>query len=150
MLLTPTLALRFAASLAMTGDNLLPFSFPAVSRKTSHSRIRRRTPHLGWRRDAAFNGRPAAFGLPGTKPLARKVDEAADALRTERALSGKTVVRGYAETRHRAKSWNCERRAVARIEATTPGLDIRFVVTNLDLYCAPGQAENLRPRSRRC
>ena len=32
-MLTPTLALRFAASLAMTGDNLLPFSFPAVSRE---------------------------------------------------------------------------------------------------------------------
>ena len=59
----------------------------------------------------------------------------------------------YAETRHRAKSWNRERRAVARIEATTLGLDIRFVVTNLEhgspewlydsLYCARGQAENL-------
>ncbi len=46
-----------------------------------------------------------------------------------------------------------ERRAVARIEATTLGLDIRFVVTNLEhgspewiydsLYCARGQAENL-------
>jgi hypothetical protein len=32
-LLTPTLALRCAAALAMTDDNLLPFSFPAVSRK---------------------------------------------------------------------------------------------------------------------
>ena len=65
----------------------------------------------------------------------------------------KPVVRGYAETRHRAKSWNRERRAVARIEATTLGLDIRFVVTNIahssaewiydSLYCARGQAENL-------
>src|SRR5271156_5577838 len=45
------------------------------------------------------------------------------------------------------------RRPVARIEATTLGLDIRFVVTSLDvgsaewiydsLYCARGQAENL-------
>jgi len=62
-------------------------------------------------------------------------------------------MRGYAETRHRAKSWNRERRAVARIEATTLGLDIRFVVTNFahssaewiydSLYCARGQAENL-------
>ena len=41
----------------------------------------------------------------------------------------------------------------ARIEATTQGLDIRYVVTNLEggsaewlydtLYCARGQAENL-------
>jgi Transposase DDE domain group 1 len=62
-------------------------------------------------------------------------------------------VRGYAETRHRAKSWDRERRAIARIEATRLGLDIRFVVTNLDhgspewlydsVYCARGQAENL-------
>ena len=63
------------------------------------------------------NGVDYIFGLPGAKPLARKVDEAADAIRTERAAGGKAVVRGYAETRHRAKSWSRERRAVARIEA---------------------------------
>jgi hypothetical protein len=63
------------------------------------------------------------------------------------------VVRGYAETHHKAKSWYRERRAIARIEATELGLDIRFVVTSLEigsaewvydsLYCARGQAENL-------
>ena len=99
------------------------------------------------------NGVDYIFGLPGTKPLARKVDEAADAVRTERAAGGKAVVRGYAETRHKAKSWSRERRAVARIEASTLGLDIRFVVTNIahspaewiydSLYCARGQMENL-------
>jgi hypothetical protein len=30
------------------------------------------------------------------------------------------------------KSWGCERRVAARIEASTQGLDIRYVVTNLD------------------
>ena len=74
-------------------------------------------------------------------------------MRTERAVSNKPVVRGYAETRHKAKSWSHERRAVARIEATPLGLDSRFVVTNIEhgspewvydsLYCARGQAENL-------
>ncbi len=93
------------------------------------------------------------FGLPGTKPLSRKVDETADAVRTERAVADLDVVRGFGETRYRAGSWGKERRAVARIEATRLGLDIRFVVTNLDhgsaewlyqtLYCARGQAENL-------
>jgi len=92
------------------------------------------------------------FGLPGTKPLSKKVDETADAVRTERAVGDKDIVRGYAETRHKAGSWHKERRAVARIEATRLGLDVRFVVTNLDgsadwlyetLYCARGQAENL-------
>jgi Transposase DDE domain group 1 len=68
-------------------------------------------------------------------------------------LSNKPVVRGYAETRHKAKSWSRERRAVARIEATPLGLDTRFVVTNVEygaaewvynaFYCARGQAENL-------
>jgi hypothetical protein len=93
------------------------------------------------------------FGLPGSKPLARKVEEKADEIRVRRALQDFALVRGYEETRHRAGSWNRERRAVARIEATRLGLDIRFVVTNIEvgtpawiydeLYCARGQAENL-------
>ena len=105
---------------------------------------------MAWCED---NGVDYVFGLPGAKPLAKKVDEAADAVRTERAVSDKPVVRGYAETRHKAKSWSRERRAVARIEATPLGLDIRFVVTNVahgaaewiydSLYCARGQMENL-------
>jgi len=99
------------------------------------------------------NGVDYIFGLPGSKPLSRKVEAAADAVRTERAEKDLDVVRGYAETRHKAGSWDKERRAVARIEATRLGLDIRFVVTNLDygaplwlyenLYCPRGQAENL-------
>ena len=105
---------------------------------------------MAWCED---HGVDYVFGLPGTKPLSKKVDETADAVRTERAIDDKDVVRGYAETRHRAKSWDRERRAIARIEATRLGLDIRFVVTNLahgsaewlydSLYCARGQAENL-------
>ena len=92
------------------------------------------------------------FGLAGSKPLSAKVEANADAVRTERAVTGKMIHRDYAETRHRAKSWTRERRAVARM-ATPLGLDIRFVVTNLtfgsarwlydSLYCARGQAENL-------
>jgi len=68
------------------------------------------------------NGVDDVFGLPGTKPLSKKVDETADDVRTERALADKDVVRGWAETRHRAGSWHMERRAVARIEATRLGL----------------------------
>ena len=93
------------------------------------------------------------FGLPGNAVLARAVEEAADDIRTRRALDGNPCLRGYAETRYRAKSWKTERRACARIEATTLGLDIRFVVTSLaersaeyiydTLYCERGQAENL-------
>jgi hypothetical protein len=93
------------------------------------------------------------FGLAGSRPLSAKVEGDADHIRTERALQDVAVMRGYTQTRHRAKSWNRDRRAVARIEATRCGLDIRFVVTNIDygspewiydsLYCARGQAENL-------
>ncbi len=99
------------------------------------------------------NGIDFIFGLPGNPVLDRLVDETADDIRTRRALDHKPCLRGFAETRYRAKSWNTERRACARIEATTKGLDIRFVVTSLPtgsaehvyetLYCARGQAENL-------
>src|SRR6266508_3310656 len=70
------------------------------------------------------------FALAGTKPLARKIDEVSDAVRSERAIEDKAVVRGYTETRHAAGSWHCERRVVARIEATEQGLanQVRLVL----------------------
>jgi len=93
------------------------------------------------------------FGQPGNRVLNRLVDAAADDIRTRRALDQKPALRGYTEIRYKARSWKVERRACARIEATTLGLDIRFVVTNLMqgsaeriydvIYCARGQAENL-------
>ena len=83
----------------------------------------------------------------------RLVEPFADDVRVRRAEAEAPVVRRYTETRYGAKSWRCERRVAARIEATTKGLDIRYVVTNLGsgtaewlydtLYCARGQAENL-------
>ncbi|NRB01559.1 MAG: IS1380 family transposase [Rhodobacteraceae bacterium] len=99
------------------------------------------------------NGIDYLFGFAGNKVLKRLVKETADDIRTRRALENKPVLRGYADTRYGANSWKVERRVCARIEATTMGLDIRFVVTNLAegsaehiydvLYCARGQAENL-------
>jgi hypothetical protein len=129
-------------------------------------RIRQHWPHtrLTIRGDGHY-GRPEVtawcegndvdyiFGLPGNKILDRLVEPAADDVRVRRAEEQAAVVRGNAETRYGAKSWNCQRRVAARIEATTKGLDIRCVVTNLPgdsaewlydtLYCARGQAENL-------
>jgi hypothetical protein len=68
------------------------------------------------------------------------------------------VLRHYAQTHYGAKSWKCQRRIVARIEASTLGMDIRYVVTSLaegsaehiydTLYCARGQAENLIKRHK--
>ena len=93
------------------------------------------------------------FGLPTNAVLRAAVEEAADDVRVRRAEESAPVPRRYAEARYGAKSWSKERRAVARIEASTQGLDIRFVVTSFargsaewaydSLYCARGQAENL-------
>lgn len=93
------------------------------------------------------------FGLPGNAVLRRSVEPAADDVRVRRAEAAAPVLRGYTETRYGARSWDCERRVAARIEASILGLDIRFVVTNREggsaewlydtLYCARGQAENL-------
>ncbi len=99
------------------------------------------------------NGVDYILGLPGNAVLDRLVEPAADDVRVRRAEAQAPVVRRYTETHYGAKSWRCERRVAARIEATTKGLDIRYVVTNLThgsaewlydtLYCARGQAENL-------
>ena len=93
------------------------------------------------------------FGLSGNAVLDRLMEPFADDVRVCRAEAQAAAVRRYSETRYGAKSWKCERRVVARIEATTKGLDIRYVVTNLPkgtaewlydkVYCARGQAENL-------
>ena len=101
------------------------------------------------------------FGLSGNVVLDRLVDAAADDIRVRRAVNQAEVLRGFAETRYAAKSWDKERRVVARIEASAShaddmlrrGIDIRYVVTSLQgsdaghiyetIYCARGQAENL-------
>src|SRR3954452_12826365 len=72
------------------------------------------------------------FGLPGNAVLARQVEAAADDVRVRRAEAAEPVLRRYTETRYGAKSWTRQRRVAARIEASTQGLDIRFVVTNLE------------------
>jgi hypothetical protein len=46
---------------------------------------------------------------------------------------------GHAETLYQATSWSKERRACARLEASTLGLDTRFVVTSF----ATGSAEHV-------
>jgi hypothetical protein len=99
------------------------------------------------------NGIDYIFGLAGNAAVDRLVEPVADDVRVRRAEAEAPVVRRYCETRYGARSWRCERRVAARIEATTQGLDIRYVVTNIgrgsaqwlyeSLYCARGQAENL-------
>ena len=69
-----------------------------------------------------------------------------------RALSGRDKVRRFFQAGYRAKSWSRERRIAARVEATSKGADIRFIVSNLPgpakvlyekVYCARGRMENM-------
>jgi hypothetical protein len=73
------------------------------------------------------------FGLPTNAVLRADpaIVTAADACAVKRAEEQAPVLRNYAETRYGAKSWKCQRRVVARIEASTLGMDIRYVVTSL-------------------
>ena len=137
-------------------------------------RIRRHWPdtHITLRGDSHYgreeamtwcenNGVDYIFGLPGNVVLDRLVEPVADDIRVRRAESQVEVLRGFSETRYAAKSWDQERRIVARIEASAShegdmlrrGIDIRYLVTSLSghdpkhlyetVYCARGQAENL-------
>jgi hypothetical protein len=99
------------------------------------------------------NGVEYILGLAGNNVVRRLFDAAADDVCVRRAEAQAPTLRRYGETRYGAKSWGCTRRVAARIEASTMGLDIRYVVTNLKvgsaewlydtLYCERGQAENL-------
>ncbi|WP_425441542.1 transposase, partial [Sphingopyxis flava] len=46
------------------------------------------------------------------------------------AITQSNKVGGKQRLRYGAKSWKCQRRVVARIEASTLGMDIRYVVTS--------------------
>ena len=99
------------------------------------------------------NGIDYIFGLSGTKPLARKVDEVADEIRTDAPSRTWLFCAAIPRRATRAKSWDRERRIVARIEATSsastsasssPASSIGSAEWIYDsLYCARGQAENL-------
>ena len=129
-------------------------------------RLRRHWPHtrITIRGDSHY-GRPEVMawceahdinyilGLAGNKLVRRLFDAAADDVCVRRAEAQAPALRRYAEARYGAKSWSCTRRVAARIEASTMGLEIRYVVTNLKngsaewlydtFYCERGQAENL-------
>jgi hypothetical protein len=72
------------------------------------------------------------FGLPANAVLLAAVEDAADDVRVRRA-DKVPVLRRYADSRYRRKSWPCQSRVVARIEAGTRSLDIRLVLTSLVL-----------------
>ena len=97
------------------------------------------------------NGIGYIFGFGGNPVLAGMIRSVADAVCVERAVTGTEKLRRWSTLRYGAKSWQRQRRVVARIEATKLGLDVRYVVTSLKgsakhlyetVYCGRGQAEN--------
>jgi len=128
------------------------------------ARIRQRWPKVGilvrgdshYGRSEAMawceaNGVDYIFGFGGNPVLHDMVRPLADEVCVRRAITGAEKRRTWKGLRYGAKSWGRQRRMVARIEATTLGLDIRYIVTSLPgsakylyetVYCARGQAEN--------
>ena len=92
------------------------------------------------------------FGLPGNARLSEIGHPWSEDAAVRRVQSRKNKLRRFFQTGYQAKSWSRERKVIARIEATSRGCDIRFVVTNLPgrakvlyekIYCARGRMENM-------
>ena len=92
------------------------------------------------------------FGLSGNARLSKIGHPWCEDAAVRRALSGKDRLRRFFQVGYRAKSWSRERKVIARVEATSKGSDIRFIVTNLSgkakvlyekVYCARGRMENM-------
>ena len=92
------------------------------------------------------------FGLPGNARLTRIGEPWCEDVAVRRVRSRKDKVRRFFQTGYRAESWSRERTVIARVEATSKGSDIRFIVTNLPgrskllyekVYCARGRMENM-------
>ena len=97
------------------------------------------------------NGIDYIFGLAGNTVLHGMVRAASDDLCVRRAETGVGKLRTHVEIAYGAKSWKQTRKVVARIEASTKGLDNRYIVTSLPgpaealyeaIYCERGNAEN--------
>ncbi len=92
------------------------------------------------------------FGLSGNARLSKIGHPWCEDAAVRRALSGKDRLRRFFQVGYRAKSWSRERKVIARVEATSKGTDVRFIVTNLSgrakvlyekVYCARGRMENM-------
>ena len=92
------------------------------------------------------------FGLSGNARLSKIGQPWCEDAAVRRVRQGKDRVRRFFQTGYQAKSWSRERKVIARVEATSKGADIRFIVTNLPgrakvlyekIYCARGRMENM-------
>jgi hypothetical protein len=71
------------------------------------------------------------FGLAGNPVLLRNIADLADDAAVCRVQGETDRVRRFGVFRYAARSWNVERKVVARVEASSQGADSRFIVTNL-------------------
>ena len=112
---------------------------------------------MGW---CEAEGLDYIFGLPGNERLhrhtetllAKTQERFARAKADDPDLPAGFKLRRFKEFYDGAKSWKRVRRTIARVEATSLGTDVRYIVTNLQrgqprrlyekLYCRRGQAEN--------
>ncbi len=92
------------------------------------------------------------FGLSGNARLTKIGHPWCEDVAVRRVRQGMDKVRRFFQTGYRAKSWSPERTVIARVEATSKGTDVRFIVTNLPgrakalyekVYCARGRMENM-------
>ena len=92
------------------------------------------------------------FGPPGNARLSKTGQPWCEDVAVRRVQRGKDKLRRFFRVAYRANSWSRERTVVARVEATSKGCDVRFVVTNLPgrakvlyekVYCARGRMENM-------
>ena len=92
------------------------------------------------------------FGLPGNARLKEVGQPWCEDVSVRRVQWKKDKLRRFFQAGYQAKSWSRERKIIARVEATSKGSDIRFVVTNLPgrakmlyekVYCARGRMENM-------
>jgi hypothetical protein len=127
-------------------------------------RIRRRWPHVAIlvRGDSHYCSEPALAFLERLRcdyilgfALDAKLLDIAAPWRAQcdlRRSPTKPTVRRFHQLPYRAREWSRPRKLVARVEATTMGTDVRFIVTSLEgrgktlyeqVFCARGNAENL-------
>jgi len=92
------------------------------------------------------------FGLSNNARLSKIGQPWREDVAVRPARRGKDKLRRFFQTGYQTKSWPRERRVIARVEATSQGTDVRFVVANLSgaakvhyerVYCARGKMENM-------
>jgi hypothetical protein len=82
------------------------------------------------------------FGLAGNKVLLRRVTGLAEEAAVSRIEEAANKVRRFSEFAYAAKTWNTERRVIARVEASDKGADSRFRTLVPSTMCA---SQSIRP-----